>query len=168
MVCCLEQTVQSRRLAVHHCSAQTSSRIPRLLSLRSVVWSCLFSLLPFLYAWCFQFCTTSTFTFGQFPEVGLLAIFDRRLSIRRQTLQASVPVLETVRTNAHSNIRLPSPYSHPLGAQFAHFPVFRGLEVLVCLLHHCVIASALLMWYASCGHLLLWHCSCFLSPRDQG
>ena len=52
-----------------------------------------------LCAWCFQFCTTSTLTFGRFSEVGLLAIFDRRLC--RHALQASVPVLEMVRRNGY-------------------------------------------------------------------
>ena len=40
------------------------------------------------------------FHFRPVPRGGSARNFDRRLSIRRQTLQASVPVLETVRTNA--------------------------------------------------------------------
>ena len=46
----------------------------------------------------------------------------------------------------HYHIRLPSHLSHPLGVQFAHFPVFLDLKFSF-VLFPLVVASALLMWY---------------------
>ena len=49
-----------------------------------------------------------------------------------------------------SHIRLPSPFSHPLGAQSAHFPVFLDLRISSLL----AVESALHMVYVSYEHLI--------------
>ena len=108
-------------------------------SLRFVAWSCLFRTLPWWHTLCFQLCTTSTFTFGQFSEVGLLAIFTD-VTLRRQTLQASVPVLETVRTNGHRaglSHSCPFTFRPSTCCPVRALSCVPGPEVLVCLLHHC-------------------------------
>ena len=49
-----------------------------------------------------------------------------------------------------SHIRVPPPFSHPRGPQFAHFLVFRGLRFsFVFFTTVVVIKSVLLMWHAS-------------------
>ena len=101
-----------------------------------VAWSCLFRILTRLHTWCFQLCTTPTFTFGQFSEMGRLAILtDVCLVVdrpcKRQYLCSRRSEQMVIELDSHS--RVTSPFSHPRGAQFAHFP---GPEVLVYLLHH--------------------------------
>ena len=119
------------------------------LSLRFVVWSCLFKILLWLHTLCFQFCTTSIFALRQFLEVGLLAVLTDVLCIRRQALQASVLVLETVRNKWSSSWTLTFVSLH-LSAihvvpSFAHFLVFLGL-MLSFVFFATVVASVLLMW----------------------
>ena len=93
-----------------------------------------------LCAWCFQFCTTSTLTFGRFSEVGLLAILTDvfvEKPCKRPYLCSKWS--EEMVIELHYHIRLPSHLSHPLGVQFAHFLV---PEVLVYLLPTCCCERA--------------------------
>ena len=150
MVCCLELSVQSGRLAVLSTGPHRGSRgcYHCGLSFGAV------SSIHFL-AWCFQICTTSTFTFGQFSDVGLLAIltdvspFVDKLC-KRQYLCS--------RRSEH----MPFEHSSPFTFSAIHLTpssrtfLFSWPEVLVCLLHHCVYCERAThvvckLWTVVCG-----------------
>ena len=168
---CSELSVQRGRLVVHCCSAQISSMFPRLLLVTSV---CCLELslqntpliahlvLPILHD--LNFCSPPVLGGGSARS------FDRRLCIRRQALQASVLVLETVRTNGH---RAGLSHSCPFTFQPSTWSSVRALscvpwpDAIVCLLRHCCCEHATHVAMHIMNHCS-WHCSCFLSRRDQG
>ena len=98
---------------------------------------------------------------------GSARIFDRRLSIRQQTLQASVPVLETW----SSSWALTSVSLHPSAIHV----VPNSRTVLCSWTSRSHLSSSplvLLRARHSCGmqvmNIFLWHCCCFLSlPRSK-